>query len=92
VSEKKCATCGQSSHRWIMTYADEGYVYVKCECTIRKYRRDMLVTLIDGWYCPQCGEPSQQKHYLRHNGFVPIFVCEKCLEREAYFRQRSEGQ
>ncbi|MHA1290873.1 MAG: hypothetical protein ACTSPB_26100, partial [Candidatus Thorarchaeota archaeon] len=44
------------------------------------------------WYCPQCGEQAKEKHYLRHNGWVPIFVCEKCLEREAYFRQRSEDQ
>ena len=34
------------------------------------------------WYCPACGELSEEKVYLRHNGFVPIFVCPKCAEKE----------
>ena len=36
----------------------------------------------DDWYCPACGEPSKEKKYLRHNRFVPIFVCPECIEKE----------
>jgi len=32
------------------------------------------------WYCPKCGDLSNVKVYVRHNGYVPIFYCPKCAE------------
>jgi len=34
------------------------------------------------WYCPKCNKQSDEKIYYRHNGFVPIFVCPDCAEKE----------
>lgn len=33
------------------------------------------------WYCPQCGLQSDKKVILRWNGFVNVFVCPDCKER-----------
>ena len=42
----RCPKCGLENGSWELVSVDEGFAYVKCNCTTRKYKRTIYVKLI----------------------------------------------